>query len=318
MDHGHELIPAADGGSRITRRLRLAVIISGCILVGEAFGGYYANSLALLSDAGHVFTDFLALLLAWFAARQAERPATAQMTYGYHRLGIITAVANSLSLIAISGAIFYEAFQRWNNPEPVNSLLMISVAVVGLVANLVVVSWLRTDARENLNVRGAFWHAWGDALSSIGVVLAGVAMYFTGSFWLDPAVSVVVAVIILVGAGRLFRDGFNVLMEAPPRGMVMEEVAQAISQVKGVKGVHDLHVWSIASGFNALSCHICMDDLRMSEGTRIMAGIKETLERRFRIGHSNLQMECPGCGSEDLFCTGGFCPVPAANDQHSH
>lgn len=318
MAHDHEITSVAAGGSRITRRLRLAVIISGLILVGEALGGYFANSLALLSDAGHVFTDFLALLLAWFAARQAERPATARMTYGYHRLGILTAVINALSLIAISGAIFYEAFRRWQHPEPVNSLLMLSVAFIGLLANLLVVSWLHSDARENLNVRGAFWHAWGDALSSIGVVLAGIVIYLTGSFWVDPAVSVVVGVIILLGAGRLFREGLTVLLEAPPRGVAMEEVTRAIGEVPGVKGVHDLHVWSIASGFNALSCHVCVDDLPMSEGTRIMSGIRETLERQFRIGHSTLQMECPSCGIDNLFCSGGFCTLPAAHDEHSH
>jgi cobalt-zinc-cadmium efflux system protein len=279
-------------------KLRFAVIISATILVAELVAGLISNSLALLSDAGHVFTDLLALSLSWFALKQAEKPATTGMTYGYHRVGILAAMVNSLSLTGISVAIFYEAARRWHHPREVDSLLMLSVATVGLLANLVVVAWLRRDARSNLNVRAAWWHAWGDSLSSVGVIVGGIVIYFTGRLVVDPLVSMVIGAIILGGAWGIVKDGVRILLEASPAHLDSKEVSQAISQTIGIKGVHDLHLWSIAPGINALSCHLLIDDVSISEGACIMEMVNKLLVERFNIGHSTLQLECDPCGDD--------------------
>lgn len=298
----------------VLSRLRLAAAISGAIFLVEVVGGYLSNSLALLSDAGHVLTDFLALALAWFAAKQAERPAHAGMTFGYHRWAIMAAVVNALSLVGVSGAIFYEAYHRWQAPPPVNGPLMLSVAMVGLLANVFVVSQLHGEARENLNVRGAYWHALGDALSSVGVIIAGVVILLTGRFWVDPAVSVVVGVIIVAGAWRLLREGVGVLLEAAPAHVNTEEIARTLSQVAGVNGVHDLHVWSIGPGFHALSCHVWVDDQSLSRGGTILDNIREVLAERYHINHTTLQLECLNCPGEGIFCS----LVQPAEEAHRH
>jgi len=286
----------------ILNKLRLSIIISGSILIAEIIGGVLSNSLALLSDAGHVFTDLLALTIAWFAARQAEKPSHAGMTFGYHRWGILAALINALSLIGVSGAIFYEAYHRWQEPPEINGLLMLIVAVVGLIANMVVVGQLQHDSKENLNVKGAFWHAAGDALSSVGVIVAGIIIMVTGRFWVDPLMSVLVAVIILVGAWRLLRESVNVLLEAPPGHLKTDVVARELARVPGVKEIHDLHIWSIGPGFHALSCHVWVDDQALSAGSHILDDMREILSEKYHITHSTLQLECLNCEG-GLFCS---------------
>lgn len=286
----------------VLQRLRLAVIISGSILIVEVLGGVFSNSLALLSDAGHVFTDLLALSIAWFAAKQAERPPHAGMTFGYHRWGILAAVINGISLIGVSGAILFEAYHRWLDPPPVNGPLMLGVAVVGLVANMFVVGQLRHDAKENLNVKGAFWHAMGDAMSSVGVIVAGVIILLTGGYWVDPLMSALVALIILLGAWRLLRESVSVLLEAPPAHLKPNVIAQELVRVPGVKEIHDLHIWSIGPGFHALSCHVWVDDQALSQGGHILDDVREVLADKYHITHSTLQLECLNCNG-GLFCT---------------
>jgi len=279
----------------MANRLRFAIIISAVILVAEIVAGLFSNSLALLSDAGHVFTDLLALSLSWFAVKQAERPATTGMTYGYHRVGILVALVNALSLIAVSAAIFYEAALRWQHPRHVDSLVMLSVASVGLLANLVVVLWLRQDAQDNLNVRAAWWHAWGDSLSSIGVIVGGIIIFVTGRFIVDPLVSIIIGAIIIGGAWGIVKEGVRILLEASPARLDSKEVSSAISKTEGIRGVHDLHIWSIAPGMNALSCHLVVDDLSISESKCIMERVNKLLVQEFNITHSTLQLECGPC-----------------------
>jgi len=305
----------APSASAVSNRLRQAVLITGLILVAEVVGGFAANSLALLSDAGHVFTDGLALGLAWIAAQVALRPVNAHMTYGYHRWGILTALVNAISLAGICGYIFYEAYQRLRAPEPVEAPLMLAVAGVGLLANLYVVLRLRGHAQENLNLRAAMWHAGGDALSSVGVIVAGVIIVVSGQYWVDPAISFLIGLVILVGAWRLLREGITVLLEAPPRHLSSQKVALAIQEVPGVRGVHDLHLWSIAPGFSALSAHLWLEDQPLSQGTRVMTEVKERLEKDFRIIHATLQAECPGCecAPGDFYCT-----VDMSQIEHDH
>jgi cobalt-zinc-cadmium efflux system protein len=251
-------------------------------------------------------TDLVALALSWWAVRQVEKTSTARMTYGYHRVGIIVALVNALSLVAITLGIFYGAFLRLRNPEPVEGLLMMVVAAVGLLANLVVVAWLRSESRHNLNVRSAFWHAWGDSLSSVGVIGGGLAIVLTGLQWIDPVVSVAIGVVVGAGAWRLIKAGTTIILEASPENLDTREIAQAIAAVPKVKGVHDLHVWSVAPGYNLLSGHLVVEDVQVSQAERISAEVKAMLEERYHIAHSTVQMECVACcDPEALFCNLG-------------
>jgi len=286
-------------------QLRFAVILTGLVLVGELIGGYLANSLALLSDAGHVFTDLVALSLSWFGVRQAAKPATPKMTYGYHRVGILIALFNATAVILICLFIFYEAYQRLQNPQPLQSSLMLGVAAAGLVANLVVVFRLRAESRQNLNVRSAFLHAFGDALSSVGVIIGAVIIYFTRWFWLDPVISILIGIIIAMAAVRLVKEAVDVLAEATPRHIDMENLRTAMVKVPGVRDIHDLHVWTIAPGMHALSSHVLVDDVYVSECSKTLAELEELLNKKFDIWHTTFQFECQACISGALYCNLG-------------
>lgn len=283
-------------------RLKLAVILSATILVAEVVGALLSNSLALLSDAGHVFTDVLALSLSWFGVRQAARPATSRMTFGYHRVGILIALINAVSVVAIAGYIFHEALARLREPPQVNSLLMFGVALVGLVANLIVVFWLVQAQRQSLNVRSAFLHAWGDALASVGVLVSGIVIFFTGWFWVDPVASIFIGLVIAVSAWGIIREAVSIFLEAAPGHLNVQEMVKAVQGVPGVKDVHDLHVWTVAPRLHALSCHVLIEDQSLSEGANILEKVKGVLEERFHIGHATVQLECDDCGGS-LYCS---------------
>ena len=215
-------------------KLRFAVFLSGLILVAELIGGFWANSLALLSDAGHLFVDVLALSLSWYGVRQAERPSTSRMTFGYHRIGVIVAIVNAISIFAIATVIIYEAYNRLQDTPEVNSPLMLTVAVVGLAVNALVALWLRREQRTNLNVRSAFWHALGDALASIGVILAAIIMLITDWFWADPVISIVIAVVIVMAGWRILKEGLRVILEAVPGHLDIAEMIAGLSNISGV------------------------------------------------------------------------------------
>jgi len=265
-------------------------------------GGLLSNSLALLADAGHVFTDILALALSWFGVKQAERPASGRMTYGYHRVGILIALINAMSLVAIALIIFYEAYERFQNPPEVQSGLMMTVAVVGLAVNVGVALYLRHAQAESLNVRSAFFHVVGDALASVGVIMAALIMRYTGLFWVDPAVSVLIGVIIAFGSYTIIKEALSVFLEATPSHLDIAELVRTICTVPGVRDCHDLHVWSIAPRMHALSCHVLVDDLPISEGERIIVELNQRLLEKFGIGHTAVQFESGGCDPSHLFC----------------
>lgn len=298
----------------VINKMAFAIILTAAILVMELIGGYLADSLALLSDAGHVFTDVLALSLSWFALRQAEKPATERMTFGYHRIGIFAALINGVSLVGIAGIIFYEAYGRFREPPPVRGGLMLSIAAIGLVANLIVLFMLRHDRHRNLNIRSAFLHVAGDVLGSVGVILGGVIIHFTGRFWVDPAISVFIGLIIVFGAWGVIREAVNIFLEASPGHLRMNDVVRAMMEVPGVKDVHDLHVWSITPQVHALSCHVLIDDLSISEGSNILGEINRLLSSRFNIGHTTMQLECVGCDPSSLYCS----LTPHAEEETRH
>ncbi len=291
----HRVLPVAS-------KLKFGIMLTSFILVVEVAGGLLSNSLALLADAGHVFTDVIALTLSWYGVKQAERPASHGMTFGYHRVGVIIAVLNAISIFAIAALIFYEASQRLGQPPEVKGLLMLTVATVGLSVNLFVAFWLRKEQRGNLNVRSAFWHALGDALASIGVIIGGIIILLTGWFVVDPIISVLVGLIIILAAWRIFKEGLRVLLEAMPRQIDIPKMIAALTKLPGVKGVHDIHVWSISPELHAMSCHVLTDDLPISEATAIRKRIEEVLGQQYDIKHPTLQMECEQRGADDIFC----------------
>lgn len=289
-------------------KLKFGILFTSFILVLEVVGGFLSNSLALLSDAGHVLADIIALSLSWYGVRQAERPPTSRMTFGYHRVGVIVALVNAISIFAIAIIIFYEVYQRWQQPPEVNSWLMLAVATVGLGVNVFVAFWLRQERRSNLNVRSAFWHALGDALASIGVIVGGAIILLTGLFVVDPIISVFIGGIIVLSGWQIFREGLKVLLEATPGQVDLNEMVNVLKQIPGVKSVHDVHAWSISPEIHAMSCHVLIDDVATSEVANIRQNIEEVLGQRFHIEHSTLQMECQECAANDLFCKLTVCP----------
>lgn len=288
--------------SSVTSKLKYGIIFSSLILVAELAGGILANSLALLADAGHVFTDIIALSLSWYGIKQAERPASHKMTFGYHRVGVIIAVVNALSIFAIALFIFYEAIRRLQDPPEVDSPIMLIVATIGLGVNLLVAFWLRKEQRANLNIRSAFMHSLGDALASIGVILGGIIILTTGLFVVDPIISIAIGLIIVLAAWGIFRDGLRVLLEATPPGIDLSQMISDLKNVPGVKDVHDIHVWSITPQLHAMSCHVLISDRPTSEAAGIRQKIEEILLRQYQIEHTTLQMECEVCGDGDFLC----------------
>jgi len=287
-------------------RLRLAFFLTLIILIAELVGGFLANSLALLSDAGHVVTDIFALGLAWFATIQAEKPANARKTFGYHRVGILAAMVNAVTLIVIAFAILLEAIQRFQHPEPVQPLIMFLAAGIGIVLNLYIGFGLMQEA-NNLNVRAAMLHVFGDVGASVGVIVAGIIILLTGWTFVDPLLSVGIAVLIAVGAWRILRETTDILMEAVPRGLSMQNLVKDMRSVEGVQDVHDLHVWSITSNMYALSCHALISDLPTSDSSAILKSLNTLLSEKYHIGHATIQFECDPhqgtyCAVNGLYC----------------
>ncbi|MGI2336442.1 MAG: cation diffusion facilitator family transporter [Dehalogenimonas sp.] len=292
-------------------RLKLGIIISSIIFIAEVTGGIISNSLALLSDAGHVLADIVALSLSAYALRQAQRPPDHRMTFGYHRLGVVVAVVNALAIFGIAGFIIYEATQRFQSPQDVNSPIMLGVAAVGLAANLVVAYWLREAQKESINIKSAFWHVLGDALASIGVIIGSVIIMLTGFTAVDAIVSAVIAVIIAISAWGILSEAVKVLLEAAPGHIKLDELAENIKAVSGIDDVHDLHVWSLTPQLHALSAHIVIGDLPTSESARIRCEVEKLLDRRYGVTHTTLQIECRTRSPDGLLCNleSGNCPL---------
>ncbi len=286
--------------------LRAAFFLTLIILAAELLGGIMANSLALLSDAGHVVTDIFALGLAWFATAQAERPANARNTFGYHRVGILAALINAVSLIVIAIAITWEAIQRFQHPEPVQPLIMFLAAGIGIAVNLFIGFGLKKEG-HNLNVRAASLHVFGDVAASVGVIVAGIVIVLTKWTLVDPLLSVAIAVLIAIGAWRILRETTDILLESVPREVSMVDLVKDMKSIEGVRDVHDLHVWCIASGMYALSCHTLIDDLTFRDSSPILQSLTTMLHSKYRIGHTTIQFECGEhqetcCDIDGLYC----------------
>lgn len=294
------------------RPLMLATAITATFTVVELVGGWLSGSLALLSDAGHMFTDTLALGLSLAAVRIAMRPATEERTFGSMRAEILAAFVNGATLVLISLLIFYESIGRLLHPRTVDAPLMLGVAVAGLVANAAGVYILRDRSEDNLNVRGAMWHMFGDLLSSVGVIVGAVLIMLFDLRMADPVLSIIIGAIILVGAWKLVTQSTAILLESVPGHMKLDDVRQALLAVEGVEDVHDLHVWTLSSGFYAMSGHIVVKDRPVSDCSALIAGIEGVLRERFGISHTTIQLECRTC--EVDACVFQL----AARENHSH
>ena len=276
--------------------LKVALALTCVVLAVELTGGVISHSLALLSDAGHVLIDVFALGLAWFAVSQANRPADARRSYGYHRVSILAALANSLTLIVIVVAITYEAIRRLAHPEPVQGGIVIVAALVGIAINGFVAFGLRGES-HSLNVRAALLHVIGDIGASVGVVVAGVVIMLTGWLYIDPLLSVGIAILIAFGAWGIVRETVNLLMEGTPRDINLGAVMQEITNTELVTSSHDLHVWALSSDEMALSCHVVVGDCPLGDAEHVVRDLEQRLCERFDIGHTTIQVEsCHPCG----------------------
>ena len=279
-------------------KLLLILAFNTTLMVLEIVGGILSNSLALLSDAGHMLTDSLAVFLSYLAIRWGRRPATHRRTFGYHRAEILVALANGVALLAVAVSIFYEAVLRFFHPQEVKTGILLVVATIGLAGNLFGLFILKGESHENLNLRSAFLHILADALSSVGVIIGGVIIRLTGWYLVDSLIGVLIGGIVLRGAVDLVFESGEILLEAAPRDIDMTELKREMEKVPGVRGVHDIHVWTIGSGRRALSAHLMTDDITTREGQEIACRVRAVLAETFSITHTTLEMECDSCLSQ--------------------
>jgi cobalt-zinc-cadmium efflux system protein len=291
-----------DAAKQTASRLSLSLSLTLAFVVFEAAAGLFSNSLALLTDAAHNLTDVIALGLSWFAIKITSQPANARKTYGYHRAGILVALLNSTTLVLISVGIFYEAYHRFMSPPEVQSGILIGVGLIAVVINLVTALLVHRGSESDLNLRSAFVHLMGDVISTIGAVIAGVIIYFTNANWLDPAVSVLIGFLILYNAWGILRETIDILLESTPRDVDIKKMVNDITELDGVLGVHDLHVWSLTQNLRTMSAHILTKDITVSAGAEIQSEINELVHHRYNIAHATLQLECVDCDPDSLYC----------------
>jgi len=261
-------------------------------MVLEVAGGIISNSLSLLSDAAHMLVDALALGLAFFAAMISSRPATSQRTYGYYRVEIIVALINGFILGITTIFIFYGAYERFINPPAIEAPVMLVVSAIGLIANVAGMLLLRGVSKANLNIKAAFWHVIGDSVSSAGVIAAALIILFTGWRYADGIMAVLIGLIILWGSIGLIREAIEVLLESVPRNIAFDDVVKDIKTVPGVIDVHDIHIWAITSGINALSAHLMIEDQKVSDSESVVTQVNTILAGKFKITHTTFQLEC--------------------------
>lgn len=300
--HSHTHSHLREAAKQTTTRLSWSLFLTLAFVVVEAAAGVFSNSLALLTDAAHNLTDVIALGLSWFAIRITAQPANARKTYGYHRAGILVALVNSTTLVLISIGIFYEAYKRFISPPEVQSGILIGVGLVAVVVNLVTAMLVHRGSESDLNLRSAFVHLMGDVISTVGAVIAGILIFFTGANWLDPLVSVLIGFLILYNAWGILQETVEILLESTPRDVDLKKMVSDITEVDGVLGVHDLHVWSLTRNLRTMSAHILTEDISISAGTRIQSTINELVYHRYNISHATLQLECVDCDPDALYC----------------
>lgn len=290
-DHSHS------AGSRNQRQLKIVLALTTAYLLAEVVGGLVTHSLALLADAGHMLTDVGGLALALVAIRFGERPATSERTYGFYRVEILAALANAVVLIWISVYILFEAYQRFRKPPVVASRTMLIVAAIGLAVNIVGVVILKAGSSQSLNLKGAYFEVLSDMLSSVAVIVAGIIMWATGWFYADPILSAGIGLFIFPRTWKLLREAVGVLLEGTPSDVNLAAVRAAVASVSGVADVHDLHVWTLTSGINAMSVHAVLANGASHD--EVLEAVGRRITSDFKIAHVTVQVESKGCAEKE-------------------
>jgi cobalt-zinc-cadmium efflux system protein len=286
----------------VSRKLIIASVATILFVVIEVAVGMWAQSLALIGDAIHNFTDTLALLLALVALRLERRPATAVKSYGYHRAGVLTAFVNAGALVALTIYIFWEAIVRLRTPQPVDSRAMLVTAAAALVLNSAITLWLREAGRHDINIRSAVMHMLGDAVSSAGIIAAALLIRFTGASYWDAVISLGIAALILWSSWGVLREAMNLLLEGTPASIDPDAVTRAIASIDGVNGVHHLHIWALGPSRSALSCHLMVGDVPVKSTGNLLSRVNDILEHDFGIAHTTIQFEFASCDVDDPYC----------------
>lgn len=314
QDHGHSHSHTAN-----KKTLTISLVIITTYMVVEVVGGFLTNSLALLADAGHMLSDAISLFIALMAFKFSSKIADYSKTYGYKRFEILAAVINGATLILISGYIIYEAIERFQSPPEIQSGGMLIVAIVGLLVN-VLVAWIMmrgADVKENLNMRGAYLHVISDMLGSVGAIIAALLIMFFGWGWADPLASVIVSILVLRSGYLVTKSSVHVLMEGTPENVEVDKVNEKILKTDGIKSIHDLHIWTITSGLNALTCHAVVNEKMTIEESEILLRKVEHELEHMNIHHVTIQLETPA----HLHDNSVLCIVkaePSAHDHHNH
>ena len=297
-DHHHHHSHSA----AVSRKLVIATVATLAFVVVELAVGIKADSLALISDAIHNFTDGLALILAWFGVRLERKPATAAKSYGYHRAGVLTAFINAGTLVGVTIFLFVEAFERLRATQTVHVNSMLITATIALVINSAITLWLRGEGKHDVNIQSAVVHMFGDALASAGVIVAALLIRATGSTMWDSIVSIVIGVLILWSSWGVLRETINLLLEGTPRGIDPAAVTASLAALEGVYGVHHLHIWAIGPSRAALSCHLMVGDVAVKQTGKLLDRVNELLAHEYRIAHTTIQFEFADCDVNDPYC----------------
>ena len=297
MSHNHTHAP-----TEVSTKLVIAAIATLLFVAIELGIGYYAHSLSLVGDALHNFTDSVALLLAFSAVRLERRKPTMAKSYGYHRAGILAAFINAGTLVGFTVYIFIEAFERLRHPNPVNDRAMLITALIAIVLNAAISLSLRREGKFDVNVRAAVMHMFGDAISSGGIVIAALMIRSTGNMTWDPAVSILIGVLILFSSWGILRGTVNLLLEGTPTGIDPEAVTRAVASIDGVNGVHHLHIWALGPSRPALSCHVMVGDVPLKTTSKLLDELNEMLAHKYRIAHTTFQFEYANCSEDHPFC----------------
>jgi cobalt-zinc-cadmium efflux system protein len=300
--HGHDHAAGHSHASAGMASGVLAGAVAATLLLvaAELLGGYLGHSISLFSDALHNLSDIPTMLISWFALHWAARPADHERTYGYQRAGVLAAFTNAILLILVALGLFYEAFERFRHPVAVHESWMIWVSLLALAVNGGITLAL-VRSRRDINLRSLFLHNFGDAISNIGILVGALAIRMTGAQWLDPAIGVAIAAMVLWSTNGLLREASNILLEGLPKGIRLESVARSMLNVPGVQEVHDIHIWTIGTNLVALSCHVRIPDMHMDESEKILRIIREHLETDFHITHTTIQFERAGLPQDAVY-----------------
>jgi cobalt-zinc-cadmium efflux system protein len=299
MAYGHDH-PARH--QTVSRKLSVATAATAAFVVAQLLIGFGANSLALIGDAIHNFTDTLALLLALLAVKLERRPATSEKSYGYQRAGILAAFINAGALVGLTVYLFIEAFHRFRDPHPVNDVAMLVTALAGIILNVAITLSLRREGREDVNIRSAVIHMVGDALSSVGIVVAAMLIRFTGMPQWDAAISILIGLLILWSSWGILKETVNLLLEGTPSGIDPGEVTRALGRTEGILGVHHLHIWALGPATPAMSCHLMVGDVPVKSTAQLLDQVNEMLSDEYGIAHTTIQFEFANCSEDDPYC----------------